>query len=105
MRSLGLVGVLLVATTSFAATVPQLVLNHDKQETTRQHAIVGVNEAIADAHPHGHGHGVLETNQTIYQYLSQQMRYVCCGLLTIRHQGTDARSIQVYETGQVDRLG
>jgi len=75
MRSLGFVGVLLLATTGFAATVPQLVLNNDKQDATRQHAIVGVNEATADVPPRQQTHGVIETNQTIYQYLSQELRY------------------------------
>lgn len=73
MRSLGLPGVLLLAVSSLAISIPDFALVHDDEQNVGN--FVGANDAIANSHPHTNGHGSIETNQTIYQYLSQQTRY------------------------------
>ena len=74
MRSLSFVGLLLLAVPSLAAIVPQLVLDHHgEQGATVQSSPLGANDASAKDR-HEHQNAVIETNQTIYQYLSQQTR-------------------------------
>jgi hypothetical protein len=72
MRSLLALVALVSGALAAPADGPQLILTNGDQDVTLQAESTVVN---TDVHGFAQGHGVIETNETIYTYLSQETRY------------------------------
>jgi hypothetical protein len=70
MRSLLAIVALVTGALAAPADGPQLILTNGAQGVTPKESIVNT-----DVHSFAQSHGVIETNETIYTYLSQETRY------------------------------